>query len=373
MRVAQIVPSLETQHGGPSRSVYQLALAMSSFEEEIELLTTDPQSSHSRQEDTLKVQSFKRDSPKNICRSSDLAAHLSETSYDVIHHHALWLRTLHYAHESAKINSAQLIIAPRGMMSPWAWRHNRWKKKLAQSWIHPEAMNKATGWHATSTQEADDIRSHGFTQPICISPNSVTAPTSGQIDEAREHWTNICPEVEHRPVALFYSRFHRKKRILELIDLWLKIAPAQWLLLVVGIPEEYTVDDLASYVQRNSGADRVKVYSGVNVPVPYPVASLFLLPSHSENFGLVIAEAMAHGVPALVTDQTPWLEVNKRNCGWCVPWDDYPATLNKVLQEDSGTLGERGQLAGKWVAETFSWDKSARVLLNFYQELIARQ
>ena len=99
------------------------------------------------------------------------------------------------------------------------------------------------------------------------------------------------------------------------------------------------------------------------------MASLFLLPSHSENFGLVIAEAMAAGVPALVTDTTPWNALNVDDRGWCVPWEEYNRALQVALALGPEQLAARGLRARAWVLREFSWDKSARELTAFYQQL----
>jgi glycosyltransferase involved in cell wall biosynthesis len=107
-------------------------------------------------------------------------------------------------------------------------------------------------------------------------------------------------------------------------------------------------------------------------PEPYGIASLFLLPSHSENFGLSIAEALAHGVPALVTDTTPWAGLNTTGAGWCVPWSDYPATLVAATAEGPEKLRARGAAARAWVAAEYSWEKPARALGAFYETLKTR-
>ncbi len=172
-------------------------------------------------------------------------------------------------------------------------------------------------------------------------------------------------------MALFYSRFHEKKRIIELIDLWLEHGPRDWLLLLVGIPQTYTAAMLERYVMRQSGAGRVQAFDGTNQPPPYSVASLFLLPSHNENFGLVVAEAMAHGVAALVTDTTPWRAINSDNLGWCVPWEDYATALQAAAAETPAALRDRGAQARDWVLREFSWDKSAHKLAAFYAQLRA--
>jgi glycosyltransferase involved in cell wall biosynthesis len=188
---------------------------------------------------------------------------------------------------------------------------------------------------------------------------------------AAEHWRDIIPAARERPIALFYSRFHQKKRLLELIDAWLEFAPKDWLLLLVGIPEDYTPRMIEGYVHRSSQAGRVRAYDGAGHPPPYPIASLFLLPSHGENFGLSIAEALANGVPALVTDTTPWSGLNSTGAGWCVPWPEFGTALRSATAESPASLRRRGAIARDWVLRDFSWEKPARILAEFYSGLRA--
>ena len=102
------------------------------------------------------------------------------------------------------------------MMSGWAWRHRRLRKQLAGLLVHPGAFAAAAGWHATSPEERDDIVALGFRQPVCVSPNGVPLPAEAELVAARTEWQQLCPAAKSRPVALFYSRLHRKKRVREL-------------------------------------------------------------------------------------------------------------------------------------------------------------
>jgi glycosyltransferase involved in cell wall biosynthesis len=276
---------------------------------------------------------------------------------------------LHYAHQAAARSRVPLVISPRGMMAPWAWRHHRWKKALAGRFIHPGALAAARGWHATSSGEADDIRRMGFRQPVCVAPNGVAAPAAADVAAAREFWLKHCPELSGRPAALFYSRFHPMKRVIEIIDLWLDRAPADWLLLMVGIPEEYSVKALRTYVYRAGGEERVAVFDGTDRPPPYAVSELLLLPSHAENFGLVVAEAMSHGLPVLATDTTPWRSLNTRDAGRWVPWEDYGAALAALLGEGADGLRARATATRSWVRKEFGWEKSAATVAAFYEGL----
>lgn len=371
MKLCHIVPSLEERYGGPSKSVHALCAALARTEHEVVLLTTDPAApaaGETRREGALRIGVFRREWPQRICVSHGLRGELRASEADVVHHHSLWLRTLHYAQQRAR-RGAKLVVSPRGMMGAWAWRHRRWRKQLARLFIHPGALGAVDGWHATSREEENEIRALGFAQPVCVAPNGVEAPNAAESAASREHWLAACPEAARRPVALFFSRFHQKKRVVELIDLWAELAPRDWLLLLVGIPQDYTPEELEAYAARVSAAGAVRAFSGMNRPQPYAVASLFLLPSHNENFGLVIAEAMAHGVPALVTDSTPWSGVNREQLGWCVPWEKFSASLDAAVAEGPERLRERGARAQAWVLREFSWGKSAGTLAAFYASL----
>jgi glycosyltransferase involved in cell wall biosynthesis len=295
--------------------------------------------------------------------------HLRQAGFDCVHHHSLWLLTLRYAHETARRHHAPLVISPRGMMSGWAYAHRRWRKFLAECLVHPGAFAAAAGWHATSPEEAADIRALGFRQPVCVSPNGVAVPADVDLAAARVAWLELCPAARTRPVALFYSRFHRKKRLRELIDLWLSAPRGDWLLLIAGTAEDYTAAGLTAAIAAAGGAERIAVFDGTGRPHPYAIASLFLLPSHSENFGLVIAEALAAGLPALVTDTTPWSGLTLNQCGWCVPWENFGSTLGVALATRPAELEAMGRRGRAWAARDFSWERAARLLGEFYHHL----
>jgi glycosyltransferase involved in cell wall biosynthesis len=371
MRLCHVVPSLEKRHGGPSVSVPSLARALAQAGHTVEVLTTAPEAARTTTEGQLTTRTFARQWPRGFCASAGLRDAVRESRAEVIHAHSLWLRPLHYAHQAARLNHAKLVISPRGMMSRWAWNHHRTRKQFAGAFLHPGALAAADGWHATSSEEADDIRRLGFRQPVCVAPNGITPPAAEGLIAAGALWHERCPATVNRPVALFYSRFHRKKRLRELVHLWLAAPRSDWLLLLVGLPEEYSVAEVQSWITTAKASDRVAVFDGTDLPPPYAVATLFLLPSHSENFGLAIAEALAAGVPALVTDGTPWAGLNTDDRGWCVPWADFHRALEVAINGGPARLAERGARARAWVLREFSWQKSAGTLATFYQQLSA--
>jgi glycosyltransferase involved in cell wall biosynthesis len=365
-QAGHIVASLASRRGGPSRSVLALARAQARPGSTVAVATLGPAEGVAPTVPNLHLEWAHPGWPQRLAVSPDLDRFLRNQRFEALHHHGLWLRPLHYAFQQARRHHVPLIISPRGMMSEWAWARHRHRKAIAHRLVHPGALTHATGWHATSGAEADEIRARGFRQPICVAPNGVELPSDEQRRIAREHWSDRIPSAATRPLALFHSRLHSKKRIIELIDLWLSHAPVDWQLLVIGLPDEFSVLDLEQYVLRSRGQGRVLVFDGQFQPPPYAIASLFILPSHSENFGLAIAEALAAGVPALVTDTTPWSGLNEHGAGWWVPWTEFGPTLRAALTEDLRSLQARGEAGRRWMGRSFVWDEYARRLLDFY-------
>src|SRR4051794_35991230 len=116
MTITQIVPSIESHQGGTSVSVPQLSRSLSALGHEVEMFATTPGAASAHHEDNLRVEVFHRDRPERVCCSRGLRDRLAQSNSEVIHHHSLWLRTLHYAHKRARATGAKLVVSPRGMM-----------------------------------------------------------------------------------------------------------------------------------------------------------------------------------------------------------------------------------------------------------------
>lgn len=374
MKLRHIVPSLEQQHGGPSVSVRALSTALAEAGHQVELMFTEPRHAHPLTRvpaPNLELRGFRRGWPQRICPSTSLRDAAGSGHADIIHHHGLWLRTLHYAVRAKHLTGAKLVLSPRGMTEPWAWHHHRLRKVVAHCLIHPGALAAVDGWHATSEQEAASLRRLGFRQPIVVSPNGVTVPSEAERASAARFWREALPALEGRRVALFYSRFHAKKRVRELIELWARRPADAWILAIVGIPDPITVSELDGLVRSKGLADRVVISDGTAKPAPYAVAELLLLPSHSENFGLVVAEAMAAGVAVVVTDTTPWQEMSLRKVGWCVAWEAFAESVAQATALSRESLAARGIEARAWMQSAFAWSTAAARLLDFYRGLPA--
>ncbi|HEY0966816.1 MAG TPA: glycosyltransferase [Opitutaceae bacterium] len=372
MKILAIAPSLEGRHGWPGRTAKPLAIAQAEAGHTLTLLHTGHAASEVS-EHGVQLRQFKRHRPESLCRAPDLARFLatSAASCDVVHHYGIGLRTLHDAAAKCRRDRVPLIVSPRGTFA--GWRRSRSRRLMASLFVHPGALARVSGWHALSTAEAEDIKALGFTQPILVAPDGIASPTAVSLLGAREHWHKLCPACAGRPTALFHGALHSRKRILELIDLWLEVSPPDWLLLIAGTNDQYNRTELRDYVSRVLGQGRIAIEASEGHPPPYAAANLFLMPAVSESLARSTGQALAAGVPALVTDTSPWTGFETAGAGWRVAWEQFAPTLKSALTEGLAGLEARGQAARAWITEHHSWKRSAESLTAFYTQFGGRK
>jgi glycosyltransferase involved in cell wall biosynthesis len=311
--------------------------------------------------------------PMRLGRSPAMRRRLLESGAQLVHASGLWMCPLGYAAEAAARHRVPLVISPRGMLAPWSLRRSPWKKRLANGFIHPGALERASGWHVTSREEEEDVRRLGYGQPVCVAPNGVEAP-SDSVQKTRECYEGLAAGIVGQRLLLFYSRFHAKKRVLELIADFAALGTKHqdWHLLIVGIPEQYSVAVLRAAVAAHGLDGRVSVLDGRGLPKPFGIADLFVLPSHNENFGQVVAEALAAGLPVVTTDGTPWGDLDRFSAGRRVPLVRLSEALDAMMSCSPREVDEAGRRGQEWVLRDLSWAAAASRLSDFYAELISQ-
>ena len=168
------------------------------------------------------------------------------------------------------------------------------------------------------------------------------------------------------------SRINPKKGLPMLLDAWAKVAPADWRLVIAGNDDSNHLSVVERKIRELRLADKVSVAGplfGEAQETAYRNADLFVLPSYSENFGIVVAEALGYGIPVLTTTGCPWQELQKHNCGWWV--EPSPAGIEAGLSEalcikneELSSMGVRGR---KLVEEKYQWPGIAERMLVFYE------
>src|SRR5262249_21278752 len=98
-------------------------------------------------------------------------------------------------------------------------------------------------------------------------------------------------------------------------------------------------------------------------------ADVVVVPSFSENFGMVVAEALAHAVPVIASRGTPWRAVERKGCGLWV--DNNPESLaDAILRMNEMPLADMGRRGRQWVGAEFGWDQAARKMMEAYESVM---
>ncbi|MDB4875812.1 MAG: glycosyl transferase group 1 [Gemmatimonadetes bacterium] len=362
------VGSLDSRDGGPSRSVAALGRALNAEGHRANVVTCGAPASAAAAP-TVRVVSYGAFGGRALraVHSAPFRAALMEQAEahkaELVHDNGVWLQTNHASARAARDLSLPLVVSPRGMLEPWSLRHRAWKKRIAWPVFQRNDLRGASLLHATSDLEAASLRALGLGVPIAVVPNGVdlpaTRPRETKIDTAER-------------IVLFLSRIHPKKGLLDLVAAWAALRPSGWRVIVAG-PDE---DGHAARVAGAAAAAGVGgAFSFVGEVGPdaaaelWQRASLFVLPSHSENFGIAVAESLARAVPVVTTTATPWAALSEWQCGWCV--EPEPAALADALREalalsdeQRQAMGERGRAE---VQARFAWPSVARQMAEVYR------
>lgn len=281
----------------------------------------------------------------------------------LLHSHGIWRAENHWMARAARSANIVHVVQPRGMLSSWALAQKSARKRIAWWAYQGNDLRRADGIVATSVDECVDFRRTGLLAPVAVIPNGVELPSESALPRA--------PATPR--TALFLSRLHRGKGLLELINAWARIRPVGWRLQVAG-PDVDGLWQEAAALCKQSGLTDVEYFGEVDARAAsalYRKANLFVLPTRSENFGMVIAEALAHGLPVLTTRGAPWQELIRYDCGW---WIDFGEdALEQSLREATGLSSERlSEMGrnGRRLAERYTWQATAEKTLVFYRWLL---
>ena len=361
----QVVAGLDARDGGPAYSVPRLSAALEKYGLHQTIHAVGCGASIANSDIRFFAQDF-----ANVLglQSLRLSAALKRAldsrapTADLIHAHGLWLMPNVYAGWASQNAGKPLVVSPRGMLAPAALKFSRGKKRLFWHLLQRRAYARAALWHATSSEEAQDIRNFGIRAPIAVIPNGIDLPPI--VAEHSESAT--CRTV------LFLSRLHPKKNIPVLLEAWRQIdkqAP-NWQLVIAGPDERGYAAQLKAQVDKGT-IQRVQfvgpVY-GAAKDALLQNAELFVLPTLSENFGIAVAEALASGVPAIVSKGAPWPGLETERAGW---WIDYGVEplVTALLEATDMSVAERramGLRGRQWMARDFGWDTIAQQMAAAY-------
>lgn len=389
MKILHVMPGLSRESGGPSRSVQGLVAGLNAAGVKTWLMTLN-----------------KGDEPwingvTHFINGESFEAVVERIRPDIVHLHCIWSPALHRCAAICRRRRIPYVIAPRGMLEPWSLEQKWLKKKIARLLYQDHDLKCAAALHATAASEAEQFRRLGFKNLVIVSPNGVNVPKEWGTGNGGRGTDEGIRRV------LFVSRMHPKKGVIELVEAWGRLvdsrrnrrlsvardssepsrAQASAESLVVSGWECELVYTVSGETEREYEAKvkaKVKelgledqfIFTGAlndeKKWQAYARADIFVLPTYSENFGIVVAEALWAGVPVITTKGTPWQELNERGCGWWVDVsvESLTVALKEAMSLDDVQRREMGARGRALVEEKYTWNAVVKAMVKGYEAIL---
>lgn len=288
----------------------------------------------------------------------------------ILHDNGIWLPVNWQAADAARRAGMPYVVSPHGTLDPWSIAHRGGRKRIAWRLYQRRVLMRAAGLLATAEQERAAVRARVPERPIAMIPNGVVCPP--------------LPDQSHRLAAtsrtlLFMSRLDPKKNIAGLLESWAAIAAdpgfADWTLRIAGPDERGHRADMTALAARLGVTSRVvfdDMIAERDKAATFAATDVFILPSFTENFGIVVTEALSHGVPVIASRGTPWAGLAEQRCGWWAGPDTRELTgaICAALSTEPAERLEMGRRGHAWVTRAFDWDAIAGQMLTYYEWLI---
>lgn len=368
MKILHTIPYFNKASGGPTSCTYQLVKGLVETGIESEILSFLP-----AKNDIIAFDNFIRYLPDDrktpLCLSWNLSNELKRIihNYDLIHINTIWTWPSHISVNRAKSAGIPIVISPHGMLYPQALKVSSWKKKLIGRLYVNDDLKVADCLHATSEEEAKYIRDYGLTNPIAVIPNCLDVsnyPHPRTSSNAKRQFG-------------FTGRLNPIKNIDLLLAAWYRLGDKtqQAELIIIGDGEQNYVEALKDYVRqkRMRNVTFTGFLSGERLQNMVQSLDFQILPSKSENFGMVVPEALICGVPVIASKGTPWSVLDERECGWWVDAtiDSLANAFVKAMNISEEKRVIMGQAGRELVLEKYSSDAVARQMSELYHWILS--
>ena len=371
MNIACVLAYWHDRFGGPVTIVKKQGRALADMGHTISYWAPDEDDAGEETSPAGALHRYRCDWPRSWRRSKELvrALSLAAPAFDLIDVSELWGHTTHAASQVARAHGIPYVLRPAGGLEPWRLQHGHLralKKKMYLKAVAKPIMDRAACLQAASTQELEGLRRVGYRGPVAIIPGGVDTATlqPGDPAESDEHW----PELKNRPVVLFMSRLSPEKGLDLLVPLWADFvkAPAHRdALLVVAGPDyrgyRRTVEAMIERHGLQSGVRLVGMVQGPEKRALLSRADVFVLPSYSENFGIVVPEALACHTPVITTTGTPWQQLQSIDAGRQVSptREGLTEALRELLAMSAAQREAMGRRGRELVERHYTWERVA--------------
>ena len=393
MNLLCVIPSYwpAFQYGGPIISVHSLNKALVKKGVNVSVYTTNVglkgrmQANQEVNIDGVKITYFDFLRPFEFVGRTGWQISLTMTKalkenlkkFDVTHIHAVWNYstgvTAHYCRKVGK----PYIITPRGTIYPYTLGNRAWKKLPYFKLIAKRDLQSASAIHYTTEDELEKCHSFlGFQNKAVVVPNGVDLAEFNDLP-SREMLKDRYPELSNKKIILFLGRINWKKGLDILVQSFgmLKREKNDLHLLIVGNDENCYESKVRKWIKEEGLIDNVTftgLLTGHEKLEAYAGSDVFVLPSYSENFGMSVIEAMACGLPVIISDQVGlYKEVEKAKAGVVISTDaTHLAESITSLLNNAGMQEELRKNGGMLVKEKFTWDKISEQMIKTYKSAI---
>jgi len=377
MKLLHVLSSVDPRGGGPLEGVRQRGLRLQQLGHSVEVVTPDDPAASFVQGFPLKVHAV--GPPRSSYRYSAalvpwLKAHAAE--YDAIIVNGLWQYHSFAAWRVLKSMNVPYFVFTHGMLDPWfkhAYPRKHLKKWLYWPWGDYRVLRDARAVLFTSEEERLQARRSFWLYAAherVVAYGTSTPPDN--VEALREVYLAANPQLRGRRVLLFLGRIQEKKGCDLLVRAFAQVAtldPA--LRLVIAGPDQTGMVSRLTALSRELAIDDRISWPGMLQNAmkwgAFYTADAFVLPSHQENFGIAVAEALGCGVPVLISDKVNiWREVQSAGAGLVAP-DTMEGTANLLAGWLSLTSGERQAMrraARELFHRSYTVDAMAQGLLD---------
>jgi len=377
LRILHVAGSLSRQGIGVSTVVWGLARAQERAGCRVSLVCIDDPYLNEDVPDGFRasVHAFRESPPRFWLYSRELGKRIADLvdDVDVVHSHGLWLYPGVAAGRAARRRGRPYVVAPQGMLEPWALRRSRLKKCLAWHAFEHGNLAGAACLQATASEEYGHIRGLGQQNPVAIVPNAVEPseflplPSAEAVDRRWGQWHD-------NRVMLFLSRLHPKKGLMNLVTAFGRVLDVaeDWRLVIAG-PDQLGHRAQVEKQVRALGLEERTTFVGPvfgeEKRLLMARADLFVLPTYSENFGIAVAESLLCGVPVITTKGTPWRDLAEHRCGWWVNIGTEPLAeaLDEAFRLSDRQLAAMGVRGQQLVFQKYTWTRVAAQMINVYE------
>jgi glycosyltransferase involved in cell wall biosynthesis len=398
LKILHVIPSVAPRYGGPSKAVYTMCRALQDRGIEVLIATTNADGSGELPValgEKIDYQGaptifFHRQWSEALKYSRPLALWLEQNvkNFDLAHIHAVFSHACVAAARACRENAVPYLVRPLGTLDPWSLKQKSGRKRLFWHLGVKRMLTGAAAIHYTSAEEKRLVETGLGLSGGVVVPNGLdlsfinhqTGHHAGhQTGRRTESFDEPQPEIGNSPYVLALSRIHPKKGFELLIESFAALKKSglfgSWRLVFAGDGDAEYVNQLKALARRrglNGAALFVGWLEGDRKYAALKDASLLAMPSYQENFGISLIEAMACGVPVLVSPHVNLApEIEKAGAGWVAALGENE--LTSALAEALGSEQERWRRGnnGRELAGSYGAANIATKLIELYQTLAA--